>query len=204
MPVGMLVELLAAVPSVVYGLWGLFVLAPIMRTIVQPALAKSLGFLPLFQGTFGGTSLLTAGIVLAIMVLPILIALSRDVIRAVPRSLQESSLALGATRAETIWSVILPYARIGITGAVLLALGRALGEAIAVTMVIGNNPQITAHLFAPGYTLASVIANEFSEAVGPIHQGVLFELGLVLVLLTIVVNVIARLMVWQFTKPAGR
>jgi phosphate transport system permease protein len=203
-PLSFAVELLAGIPSVVIGLWALFILTPIMRDNVQPFFNHVLGFLPVFQPPFSGTSFLTAGFVLAIMVLPILIALSRDVIRAVPRSLQEASLALGATRAETIWSVILPYARVGITGAVLLSLGRALGETIAVTMVIGNNPQITAHLFAPGYTLASVIANEFTEAVGPIHQGALFELALVLVLITIVVNVVARLMVWQFTRPRRR
>jgi phosphate transport system permease protein len=203
-PLSFAVELLAGIPSVVIGLWALFILTPLMRDSVEPFLNHTLGFLPLFQGDFAGTSFLTAGIVLAIMVLPIMIALSRDVIRAVPRSLQEASLALGATRAETIWSVTLPYARVGITGAVLLALGRALGETIAVTMVIGNTPQITSHLFAQGYTLASVLANQFTEAVGPIHQGALFEIGLVLVLITIVVNVIARLMVWQFTKPEGR
>ncbi|HYM51576.1 MAG TPA: phosphate ABC transporter permease subunit PstC [Candidatus Limnocylindrales bacterium] len=203
-PLSFAVELLAGIPSVVIGLWALFILTPIMRDDVEPFLNHLFGFLPFFQPPFSGTSFLTAGIVLAIMVLPILIALSRDVIRAVPRSLQEASLALGATRAETTWSVVLPYARVGITGAVLLALGRALGETIAVTMVIGNTPQITSRLFAQGYTLASVIANEFTEAVGPILQGVLFEIGLVLVLITIVVNVIARLMVWQFTKPEGR
>ena len=203
-PLSFAVELLAGIPSVVIGLWALFILTPIMRDDVEPFLNHLLGFTPFFKPPFSGTSFLTAAIVLAIMVLPILIALSRDVIRAVPRSLQEASLALGATRAETIWSVILPYARVGITGAVLLALGRALGETIAVTMVIGNNPQIAARLFAQGYTLASVIANEFTEAVGPVHQGALFELGLVLVLITIVVNVIARLMVWQFTHPGRR
>jgi phosphate transport system permease protein len=203
-PLSFLVELLAGIPSVVIGLWALFILTGLMRDHVDPSLNHALGFLPLFQGSFNGASFLTAGVVLAIMVLPILIALSRDVIRAVPRSLQEASLALGATRAETIWSVVLPYARVGITGAVLLALGRALGETIAVTMVIGNTPQITAQLFAQGYTLASVIANELTEAVGPVYQGALFELGLVLVLITVAVNVIARLMVWQFTRPRAR
>jgi phosphate transport system permease protein len=136
--------------------------------------------------------------VLAIMVLPILTALSRDVIRAVPRTLREGSLALGATRAETTWSIVLPYARIGITGAVLLALGRALGETIAVTMVIGNRPEVSASLFEQGYTLASVIANEFTEAVGKVYQGALFELALVLVVITIAVNVLARLLIWRF------
>jgi phosphate transport system permease protein len=194
------VELLAGIPSVVIGLWALFILAPVMRQVVEPFLGRTLGFLPLFQGPPSGASFLTAGIVLAIMVLPILVALSRDVILAVPAELREASLALGATRAETIWQVILPYARVGITGAVLLALGRALGETIAVTMVIGNNPTITAHLFSAGYTLPSVLANEFTEAVGPLYQGALLELGLVLVVITLAVNVLARLLVWSFRR----
>ncbi len=186
-PLSFAIELLAGIPSVVIGLWAFFILTPLMRDNVDPFLKHTLGFLPIFQGSASGYGFLTAGVVLAIMVLPILIALSRDVIRAVPRSLREASLALGATNAETIWSVILPYARVGITGAVLLSLGRALGETIAVTMVIGNRPQITGSLFASGYTLPSVIANEFTEAV------------VVLILITIAVNVIARLLVWRFT-----
>jgi len=197
-PLSFAIELLAGIPSVVIGLWGLFILVPLMRTSVEPFLNHTVGFLPIFQGSFSGSSFLTAGVVLAIMVLPILIALSRDVIRAVPRSLREASLALGATKAETTWSVILPYARAGITGAVLLSLGRALGETIAVTMVIGNRPEINGSLFAQGYTLPSVLANEFTEAVGKLYQGALFELGLVLVLITIAVNVLARLLVWRF------
>jgi phosphate transport system permease protein len=196
------VELLAGIPSVVIGLWAFFILTPLMRDNVDPFLSHTLGFLPFFQGSASGYGFLTAGVVLAIMVLPILIALSRDVIRAVPRSLREASLALGATKAETVWSVVLPYARVGITGAVLLALGRALGETIAVTMVIGNRPQITASLYAQGYTLPSVIANEFTEAVGNLYQGALFELGLILVLITIIVNVAARILVWRFTGSA--
>jgi phosphate transport system permease protein len=199
-PLSFGIELLAGIPSVVIGLWAFFILSPIMRTVVDPFLNKTVGFLPFFAGPPSGTSFLTAGIVLAIMVLPILVALSRDVIMAVPSELQEASLALGATRAETAFQVILPYARVGITGAVLLALGRAVGETIAVTMVIGNFPAITASLFSPGYTLASVLANEFTEAVGPLHQGALLELGLVLVLITIVVNVLARLLVWSFRR----
>ena len=198
-PLSFAIELLAGIPSVVIGLWAFVILTPIMRDKVDPFLGHTLGFLPLFKGTGSGYGFLTAGVVLAIMVLPILIALSRDVIRAVPRSLREASLALGATKAETIWSVILPYARTGITGAVLLSLGRALGETIAVTMVIGNRPEISASLFSLGYTLPSVIANEFTEAVGNLYQGALFELGLVLVLITIVVNVLARVLVWRFT-----
>ena len=198
-PLSFAIELLAGIPSVVIGLWAFFILTPLMRDNVDPFLNHTLGFLPLFQGSPSGYGFLTAGVVLAIMVLPIMIALSRDVIRAVPRALREGSLALGATNAETIWSVILPYARVGITGAVLLSLGRALGETIAVTMVIGNRPQITASLFASGYTLPSVIANEFTEAVGDVYLGALFYLGVVLVLITIAVNVLARLLVWRFT-----
>jgi len=201
-PLSFAVELLAGIPSVVIGLWAFFILTPLMRDNVDPFLSHTLGFLPFFQGSASGYGFLTAGVVLAIMVLPILIALSRDVIRAVPRALREASLALGATKAETVWSVVLPYARVGITGAVLLALGRALGETIAVTMVIGNRPQITASLYAQGYTLPSVIANEFTEAVGNLYQGALFELGLILVLITIIVNVAARVLVWRFTGSA--
>lgn len=199
-PLSFAIELLAGIPSVVIGLWALFVLAPLMRESVQPFLGRTLGFLPLFQGPVSGTSFLTAGVVLAIMVLPILVALSRDVIGAVPRELREASLALGATPAETTWAVVLPYARAGLTGAGLLALGRALGETIAVTMVIGNRPEITASLFSPGYTLPSVLANEFTEAVGPLYQGALLELGLVLVLITVVVNVLARFLVWSLRE----
>src|SRR6202048_821574 len=197
-PLSFLIELLAGIPSVVIGLWAFFILTPLMRDKVDPFLNHTLGFLPLFRGTPSGYGFLTAGVVLAIMVLPIMIALSRDVIRAVPRALRAASLALGATNAETIWAVILPYARVGITGAVLLSLGRALGETIAVTMVIGNRPQITTSLFASGYTLPSVIANEFTEAVGDVYLGSLFSLGVVLVLITIAVNVVARLLVWGF------
>ena len=197
-PLSFAIELLAAIPSVVIGLWAFFILTPIMRNSVDPFLNHALGFLPPFQGTASGYGFLTAGVVLAIMVLPILTALSRDVIRAVPRALREASMALGATRAETTWSVVLPYARVGITGAVLLSLGRALGETIAVTMVIGNSPAISASLFSLGYTLPSVIANEFTEAVGKVYQGALFELALVLVVITIVVNVVARVLIWRF------
>jgi phosphate transport system permease protein len=202
-PLSFAIELLAGIPSVVIGLWALFILTPIMRDNVEPFLKHILGFLPIFQGPFSGTSYLTAGVVLAIMVLPIMVALSRDVIRAVPRALREASLALGATRAETTWSVVLPYARAGITGAILLSLGRALGETIAVTMVVGNNPQIKASLFSQGYTLASVLANEFTEALGDVYRGALFELGLVLVAITILVNVLARLLVWRIRSSGS-
>jgi phosphate transport system permease protein len=201
-PLSFLIELLAGIPSVVIGLWAFFIVTPLMRDKVDPFLQHPLGFLPLFRGTPSGYGFLTAGLVLAIMVLPIMIALSRDVIRAVPRELREASLALGATNAETIWSVILPYARVGITGAVLLSLGRALGETIAVTMVIGNTMQISASLFASGYTLPSVIANEFTEATGNLYLGSLFYLGVVLVLITVVVNVLARLLIWRFSSSS--
>lgn len=204
-PLSFAIELLAAIPSVVIGLWAFFILTPIMRSNIDPFLNHVLGFLPLFNGPASGYGYLTAGIVLAIMVLPIMTALSRDVIQAVPRALREASLALGATRAETIWSVVFPYARVGITGAVLLSLGRALGETIAVTMVIGNSPTISASLFSLGYTLPSVIANEFTEAVGKVYQGTLFELALILVVITITVNVLARLLIWRFSgsEPAA-
>jgi phosphate transport system permease protein len=199
-PLSFAIELLAGIPSVVIGLWAFFILTPLMRDVVDPFLQHNLGFLPLFQGPASGYGYLTAGVVLAVMVLPIMTALSRDVIRAVPRALREASLALGATNAETIWSVTLPYARAGITGVVLLSLGRALGETIAVTMVIGNRMQIVPSLFASGYTLPSVIANEFTEATGNVYLASLFFLGLVLVLITIAVNVIARLLVARFTR----
>src|ERR1700737_3984739 len=204
-PLSFAVDTLAGTPSVRIGLWAFFVLTPLMRDNVDPFLNHTLGFLPFFQGNASGYGFLTAGVVLAIMVLPIMIALARDVRRAVPRALREASLALGATNAETIWAVILPYARVGITGAVLLSLGRALGETIAATMVRGNRPQISSSLFASGYTLPSVIANEFTEAVGDVYLGSLFYLGVVLVLITIAVNVIARLLVWRFggSEPTG-
>jgi phosphate transport system permease protein len=204
-PLSFAIELLAAIPSVVIGLWAFFILTPIMRSTIDPFLNHLLGFLPLFRGSATGYGYLTAGIVLAIMVLPIMTALSRDVIRAVPRALREASLALGATRAEAIWSVVLPYARAGITGALLLSLGRALGETIAVTMVIGNSPNISASLFSLGYTLPSIIANEFTEAVGKVYQGALFELALILVAITIAVNILARLLIWRLrgSEPAA-
>ena len=201
-PLSFAVELLAGIPSVVIGLWALFVVVPLMRERIEPALQHLLGFLPPFRGPISGVSFFTAGTVLAIMILPILIALSRDVIRSVPRDLREGSLALGATRAETVWRVVIPYARAGLTGAGLLALGRALGETIAVTMVIGNRPEISA-LFTPGYTLPSVLANEFTEAVGALYQGALFELGLVLVVITVIVNIIARLLVFRFREQGA-
>lgn len=201
-PVGMLVELLAAVPSVVYGLWGLFVLAPVMRTVIQPALGKSLGFLPLFQGPPLGIGMLTGGILLSIMILPTVAAIARDVFAAVPNDQREAMLALGSTRWEMLTKAVLPYARSGVIGALVLALGRAMGEAMAVVMVIGNTPAISASLFRPAYTMASVLANEFTEATGQTYVSMLIEIGLLLFGLSIIVNVIARALVWS-VSPKG-
>jgi phosphate transport system permease protein len=201
-PVGFLVELLAAIPSVVYGLWGIFVLAPFLRQYVEPALAKALGWLPLFRGTITGIGLLTGGIILAIMVTPIISAVVRDVLAAVPGSQREAALALGATKWEMI-RVVLVNGAPGIAGAVILGLGRALGETMAVTMVIGNRPEISASLFEPSYTIASAIANEFTEATGDLYLSALVELGLILFLVTFIVNGIARLLVWNVTRRTG-
>ncbi len=201
--VGALVELLAAIPSIVYGLWGLFVLAPIVRDVIAPVLHAVLGFLPIFSGESHGVGMLTAGIVLSIMILPFIASVSRDVLASVPRAQREGSLALGATKWETIWRVVLPYGRAGVAGAVILALGRALGETMAVTMVIGNNPQIVASLFEPGYTMSSVIANEYSEASGPLYLSALTELGLLLFVVTFIVNGIATLLISRMSRGAG-
>jgi phosphate transport system permease protein len=196
-PMAFLVELVAAVPSVVYGLWGIFVLAPLLRTSVQPALGKTLGFLPLFQGPPYGVGMLAAGIVLAIMVVPFITAVSREVLLAVPNTQREAALALGATRWETTRIAVLRYGRSGLIGAILLGLGRALGETMAVTMVIGNRPEVAISLFAPGYTMASVIANEFTEATSDLYLAALIEIGLLLFVVTVVVNGLARLLVWS-------
>lgn len=201
-PVGFLVELLAAIPSVVYGLWGIFVLAPFLREYVQPALQSTLGWLPLFQGSATGIGLLTGGIILAIMVTPIISAVVRDVLAAVPGSQREAALALGATKWEMI-RVVLVNGAPGIAGAIILGLGRALGETMAVTMVIGNRAQISPSLFDPAYTIASAIANEFTEATGDLYVSALVELGLILFLVTFIVNGIARLLVWNVTRKTG-
>ena len=192
--VSFVVELLASIPSIVYGIWGLFVLAPFLRTFVEPWLIRHLGFLPLFRGFPFGIGMLNAGLVLAIMVVPTIASLSREILLATPRSLREAALALGATRAEAI-AVVVDSARPGILGAVILALGRAVGETMAVTMVIGNTNRISASLLAPGSTMASVIANEFTEATGALYQSALIEIALVLFVLTLVVNALARLLV---------
>jgi phosphate transport system permease protein len=201
-PLGFLVEMLAAVPSVVYGLWGIFVLAPWLRESVEPALAKVFGFMPFFAGPALGTDLLAGGLILAIMILPTISSVSREVLRAVPLTLREAALALGATRWETVRVAVLPPARSGVVGATVLGLGRALGETMAVTMVIGNRPQIPHSLFSPAYTLASVIANEFSEATSDLHLAALAEMGLILFGVSVVLNVIARLLVYSVRSRA--
>lgn len=203
-PVNFLVEMVAAVPSVVFGLWGIFVLAPLLRTWLQPMLGASLGFLPLFQGPPYGVGMVAAGIILAIMIVPYVTAVSREVLLAVPNTQREAALAIGATRWETTRLAVLRYARSGLVGAVLLALGRALGETMAVTMVIGNRPEVAISLFAPGYTMASVIANEFAEATSDVYLAALVEMGLLLFVVTVVVNALARLLVWSVGGPVRR
>jgi phosphate transport system permease protein len=196
-PISFLIEMLAAVPSVVYGLWGIFVLVPWLRDWVQPALGRTLGFLPLFQGPPYGIGMLAAGVILSIMVVPYITSVSREVLLAVPGSQREAALGLGATRWEATRMAVLRYGRSGLVGAILLGLGRALGETMAVTMVIGNRPEIAASLFAPGYTMASVLANEFTEATSDLYVSALVEIGLLLLVVTIVVNGLARLLVWS-------
>ena len=201
-PITFLVELLAAIPSVVYGLWGIFVLAPTLRERIEPLLARYFGWTLFFRGPITGIGLLTGGVILAIMVTPIISSVVRDVLAAVPSSQREAALALGATRWE-MTRVVLANAAPGIAGAVILGLGRALGETMAVTMVIGNRPQISASLFESSYTIASVIANEFTEATADLYLSSLVELGLILFLVTFVVNAIARLLVWNVTRKIG-
>jgi phosphate transport system permease protein len=198
-----LVELLAAIPSVIYGLLAIFTLVPLMRTYVEPFLKSTLGFLPWFQGIAYGVGYLTAGVILAVMTFPFIISVSREALLAVPREQREAALALGATRWETTWDAVVPYARLGIMGSIFLGLARALGETMAVTMVIGNSAAIHISLFAPGHTIAAVIANEFAEATGDVYRGVLIELGLVLFCLTIVLNGAARLMIVATTRKGS-
>lgn len=190
-----LIELLAAVPSVIYGLLGIFVLVPILQHSVVPALKTVLGALPIFQGTFYGVSIFSAGIVLAVMIVPFIISVSREVLLSVPNDQREGSLALGSTKWQTTWKVVVPFASTGITGSIFLALARALGETMAVTMVIGNTPQIKASLLAPGNSIASVIASQFAEATGDLYVSSLIELGLVLFGVTFVLNGLARIMI---------
>jgi phosphate transport system permease protein len=197
-----LIELLAAVPSVIFGMLGIFILVPVLKHLEEP-LRKTLGWTPLFQGPFYGVSLLSAGVVLALMIIPFIISISREVILAVPNDQREAALALGATRWESTWDVVVPFAYKGITGSIFLALARALGETMAVTMVIGNDPKISTSLFAPGYSIAAVIANEFAEASGEMHTSALIELGLVLFALTVLINGVARILVASTTSKAG-
>jgi len=203
-PVAFFVDLLAAIPSVVYGLWGIFVLQPILRDHVMPFLSglPVIGQSGLFEGPAYGPSMLAAGLILAIMVLPFISAVSREVLMAVPRSQREAALALGATKWEMIADAVVPYARSGIIGGIILGLGRALGETMAVTMLIGNVHKISASLFAPGYTMASLIANEFAEATGDLHISALMAVGGVLFLVTLVVNALARWLVWRVSREA--
>jgi phosphate transport system permease protein len=189
------IDLLAAVPSVIYGLLGVFIVVPLMRQYIQPALKNSFGFLPIFQGPAYGIGFLTAGMVLAIMVIPYIISVSREVLLSVPRDQREAALSLGSTRWEATWKVVVPFARGGILGSIFLALARALGETMAVTMVIGNTPAISTSLFASGYSIAAVIANELTEATSNLHYQSLIELGLILFILTFILNGLARLLI---------
>jgi phosphate transport system permease protein len=199
-----LVELLAAVPSVIFGLLAIFTLVPLMRSYIEPFLKKTLGFLPWFQGPAYGVGYLTAGIILSVMTFPFIISISREALLAVPREQREAALALGATKWESTWQVVVPYARLGIIGSVFLALARALGETMAVTMVIGNDTGIHTSLLAPGYTIAAIIANEFGEASGDIHLSALVELGLVLFALTMVLNAAAQLLIMLTTQKGSK
>lgn len=201
-PIGFLTELLAAIPSIVYGLWGIFVLVPFVRAL-QAAFPESLRRLPLFSGPPLGVGMLTAALILAIMVVPFIASVAREVLKAVPGSQREGALALGATRFESIRAVLF-YARTGIVGAVILGFGRALGETMAVTMVIGNTPKASWSLFAPQYTMAAVIANEFTEAADDLYLGALVEIGLVLFVVTLVVNALSRLLIWSMARGPRR
>jgi phosphate transport system permease protein len=202
-PLAFLTELLAAIPSIIYGLWAVFVLVPLLRDYVNPVLVKGLGWTGLFNDQNPtGLGYFAAGVILAIMILPIISSLTREVMTAVPHTQREAVLALGATRWEMIRTGVLRNARIGIVGAIILGLGRALGETMAVTMVIGNTPEISRSLLANGSSMASVIANEFTEAVSAMHLSALIEIGLALFIVTIIVNAIARLLVWAVTRGA--
>jgi len=202
-PVGTLIELLAGVPSVIYGLWGLFVLVPLLRDVIWPVVKPVLRWLPFFSGPFYGPSVLAGGTILAVMVLPYVAAVSREVLRAVPPAQREAALALGATRWEAVWTVVLPYGRAGIFGAVVLGLGRALGETMAVTMLIGNRHEISLSLVQPGYTIAAAIANEFAEAVSSLHLSALVYCGLVLFVITVCVNAAARWLIWRVARGSA-
>jgi phosphate transport system permease protein len=199
-PISYATELLAAIPSVIYGLWAIFILVPLLRVNVEPVLMKYFSWTGLFAGPAYGIGMLAAGTILAIMIIPIISSITREVLSAVPQQQREAALALGATRWEMVRMAVLRNARAGILGAIILGLGRALGETMAVTMVIGNRPEIAKSLLAPGYTMASVIANEFAEATGDLYLSALMEIGLALFLVTIIVNILAGLMVWTVTR----
>jgi phosphate transport system permease protein len=201
-PIAFMVELLAAIPSVVYGLWGIFVLAPFIRTYLGPLLQDNLGWIPLFQGRLTGIGMLTGGIILAIMITPIITAVVRDILEAVPMTQREAALALGATKWETT-VIVLGNAASGIAGAVVLGLGRALGETMAITMVIGNSPQITTSLFEPAYTIASVLAANFADATDEMYLSALVEMGLILFLVTLIVNGLAKLLIMSVARRAN-
>lgn len=198
--VATLIELLAAIPSVIYGLWGILVMAPWLQKSVQPWLVDHFGFLPFFNGAPYGVSMMAGVLILAIMIVPIITAISREVLLAVPQSQREAAVALGATKWETIKIAVLPYGRSGILGGVILGLGRAIGETMAVTMVIGNTPQISLSLLSPAYTMPSVIANEFAEATNKLHSSALMEIGLMLLVMTLIINAFARILIWKVTK----
>jgi phosphate transport system permease protein len=198
-PLSFLIELLAGIPSIVYGLWGIYVLVPWIRTTIEPPISRTLGFLPLFHGAPYGFGMLAAGLILSVMILPIIASISRDVLRSVPQTQREASLGVGATRWQSI-RLILKDARSGILGATLLGLGRAIGETMAVTMVIGNRPTISYSIFDPGYTMASVLANEFTEATSSMYLSALIEIALLLFVITIIVNMLARILVWSVTR----
>ena len=207
-PLGMAVELLAAIPSIIYGMWGLFVFAPFFGDYIQPALTRLFGNLwilgPLFQGAPNGIGVLSAGIILSVMVIPFIASVMRDVFEIVPAVLKESAYGIGATTWEVVWNIVLPYTRVGVIGGIMLGLGRALGETMAVTFVIGNAYRISASLFEPGNSIASALANEFNEAAEPVHRAALIELGLVLFLLTFIVLACSRLLLAQLAKGEGK
>jgi phosphate transport system permease protein len=206
-PLGTAVELLAAVPSIIYGMWGLFVFAPLFGDYVQPALARTLGGVPLlgalFSGPANGIGMLTAGIILSVMVIPFISSVMRDVFEVVPPVLKESAYGLGATTWEVVWNIVLPYTKVGVVGGIMLGLGRALGETMAVTFVIGNAYKISGSLFAPGNSIASALANEFNEAADPVHRASLIALGLLLFVLTFVVLALSRMLITQLNKGEG-
>ena len=206
-PLGTAIEMLAAIPSIIYGMWGLFVFAPLFQAYVQPFLSKTVGNIPgvgvLFSGPPMGIGMLAAGIILAVMVIPFITAVMRDVFELVPAMLKESSYALGSTTWEVVWRVVLPYTKVGVIGGIMLGLGRALGETMAVTFVIGNAHRLSASLFAPGNSIASALANEFNEAVGDLYTSSLIELGLILFLITTIVLACSKLLLLQLAKREG-